>query len=82
MSTPATLPPPPEQWPAHMNAMQVAHVTGCSTQQVYKAARSGELSPSCARGAYGRKLWSRDQVMAWRGVTVEPKDPFINARVA
>lgn len=76
------LPPPPDRWPAHMTAEQVAHVTGCSVRQIRNAEKSGELAASCLTGAYGRKLWSREQVMAWRGLKSEPEDPFINAKVA
>jgi hypothetical protein len=76
------LPPPPEQWSAHMDAKQVAEVTGCSERQVRNAERCGELSASRLTGSYGRKLWSREQVMAWRGISHEPGDPFVDAKVA
>lgn len=77
------LPPPPSQWPAHMDAAQVAFVTGCSERQVRKAGQmGGALGAACAFGAYGRKLWSKDQVMAWRGIQDEPVDPFVNATAA
>lgn len=76
------LPPPPEQWPAHMDARQVAFVTGVSVYMVHAAEKAGELGQSCASGAYGRKMWSREQVKAWRGITSEPQDPFVNASVA
>lgn len=76
------LPPPPEQWPSHMDAAQVAFVTGCSKRQVRQAAEKGELEAPRLTGSYGRKLWSREQIKAWRGIKNEEGDPFLGASAA